>query len=895
MAEYTYLRRLLESPEISKSTPDDYWGIIAPEDITLKFSNADGYFTDLIQVEELRNKMVRVRRWDPNESGSHKLILEVFGKVVSYSLSDVAEITISSAINDKLQKQYPSKIYEQKDWTESRPNIWNPEDDIGKPYPLIFGRADRVPLLYVHCDMTNNRYDYIVGVGPIKSVQAVYSNGLKVTATNYTVFDGTQATPYPGYAFIRFVSTVTQGGVTYTCKLRHTSSSTNQPGIGVRWATYWTVYGTGGNPWVTATKYMDGREQRDGNGSLYKFTADVYGLTLGGTDESRNFATVIQHFLSNSTWGMGEAVSLASFTQAAADLDAIGTYYCDGHVISQRSGSDILNDLLFAARGRLLLNDSGEWELTIDKIITDKSAYFGSGEGTWENIAEVSNYSKTPTNEALKKVILRYRYNEGESEYSYKYERDVFDFGEEREFESPFIRNHTTADKLICYLQKRAQYRDTRITLLVGIEGRFLEEGQVIDLQVPRFSIEAEFQIASIARRINDFNLDLVSHNNLMHVYTAGTLNVDPIPQATQPAAGPKDLKDPDAPYYEAPKTPVSIGGISWEYLVAGTGEVTARLLGQAFKHPDDINFSHMLVGIRMHDSAVSAYRWFDGYEYDHSTHEWRALLDFPASGFDGLGVFLEGTGGVTNYFDAQVVSVNIFGRRSAAASFLNEKIGYKDAVVGSTPIVPTKISSITVSNSFKNFTWYWTPCAVLDIKDYHIQIDDEPTFSSPRLIDTFVKSNSFAYTTAIAYGSNIYFRVRPRNTTCVEAWQGVNNWTDLTTVVSNTINIPDDSLTGLMIAPAVAGTGLTQDGSGNLQVNPDGTTIEVSGDTFRVKADGIGADQIADDAVTEAEIRFGSTATGASAGADTLPANPIGFINVDIGGTIRRIPYYGT
>jgi hypothetical protein len=38
-----------------------------------------------------------------------------------------------------------------------------------------------------------------------------------------------------------------------------------------------------------------------------------------------------------------------------------------------------------------------------------------------------------------------------------------------------------------------------------------------------------------------------------------------------------------------------------------------------------------------------------------------------------------------------------------------------------------------------------------------------------------------------------------------------------------------------------------------------------------------------------------GGTSTTASAGAQTLPSNPVGFLNVQIAGTNRRIPYYAT
>ena len=39
--------------------------------------------------------------------------------------------------------------------------------------------------------------------------------------------------------------------------------------------------------------------------------------------------------------------------------------------------------------------------------------------------------------------------------------------------------------------------------------------------------------------------------------------------------------------------------------------------------------------------------------------------------------------------------------------------------------------------------------------------------------------------------------------------------------------------------------------------------------------------------------MSFGTTATTATAGAATLPAAPVGFIEVNIAGTIRKLPYY--
>jgi hypothetical protein len=294
------------------------------------------------------------------------------------------------------------------------------------------------------------------------------------------------------------------------------------------------------------------------------------------------------------------------------------------------------------------------------------------------------------------------------------------------------------------------------------------------------------------------------------------------------------------------------------------------------------------------------------GTEYDRPNQKWRVNLDFPASGLVTTDANFVGGGGKFLEFDAQVYSVNTFGRMSAAVSYPGEDIPYKTVDVGTVPSVPLKITgSITSYNMFKNIVFYWNECTTVDKMDYRIQVSPNADYSSP-IVNQIVDSNTFAFTTSVAYATTLYVRVRPRNTSYVEAWTGdaTGNWLTGSTVVTASTNIPDDSVTAAMIYSDVAGVGLVPNGTtGALDVNPDGTTIETSGDTFRVKDGGISegklgtgavtVNKIGDDQVTEAKIRFGSTATGATAGADTLPANPVGFVNVDIAGTVRKIPYY--
>jgi len=256
-------------------------------------------------------------------------------------------------------------------------------------------------------------------------------------------------------------------------------------------------------------------------------------------------------------------------------------------------------------------------------------------------------------------------------------------------------------------------------------------------------------------------------------------------------------------------------------------------------------------------------YKWQDCYEYDHATNEWRVVIYMPASTYPGGGAF-EGSGGAYLYFDAAAKSVNTFGKDSALRTFSHEVIPYKD-------VAPTNsFSSITTSNALKIITWSWAASTLVDLKDYHVQIDDDSGFGSP-LIDTVTQNNNSTYATSLAYGATIYFRVRVRNTTLIEAAAYVST----SSTVSATL--PDDSVSKASIASDVPGVGMSQAAGGELDVNYDNSTIGINGsDQLYVKADGI----------TETQIRW---STGSA-----VPTDPTvqGSILVDVNGTIVKVPY---
>jgi hypothetical protein len=68
------------------------------------------------------------------------------------------------------------------------------------------------------------------------------------------------------------------------------------------------------------------------------------------------------------------------------------------------------------------------------------------------------------------------------------------------------------------------------------------------------------------------------------------------------------------------------------------------------------------------------------------------------------------------------------------------------------------------------------------------------------------------------------------------------------------TTQIANDAVTKDKIAADVAGNGLGQNADGSLEIKPDGTTLELSGDTVRIKDLGVATGKLANNAVTSAK-----------------------------------------
>lgn len=479
-----YVGAIMSTPSLSKSLSDLYWGIATKQDITFSFVPEYDYdvipsydsWVKILADYEVRGIGVKLLRYGQNDGTT----FEAYGIITSYNLLDSCDITMSLGEFPEMRTMLPLRLCAETDFADDRPKsamLIRPASGQGKAYPLLFGRCRKVPLIPIYFKYTETKYfDYIIGYGPIQSVETVYRNKRVVNATEYEFHDGS-ASPYQGYAFIRFPL-----------------------------------------------------EQKDSGGSEYELCADVNGLLMGGVQAERSPVRIIQNLLTNSSWGLGGTVNEVYFNAAQQECSNL---YVDGYVDSQKSAQDTLNELLSLCRGALDRDANGHWIISVDMVAKDYvSASFGSGDDFWENIINISSNSKTAYADASKKFVLKYKIDPWKNEYRCKIEYQALPFGEERIIESAFIRDHVMADMLCQLRQKEQTYGDHKIEFSAGIEARHLMAGNVISVNVPRLGISGSFMVESASRQGPQVSIKARSYSQDMYSYTMGVLPDDPYPDS---------------------------------------------------------------------------------------------------------------------------------------------------------------------------------------------------------------------------------------------------------------------------------------------------------------------------------------------------------------------------
>ena len=481
-----YVGTIIDPPEVTKSLSGIFYGVEQGEPVTVRLSDADTNidktWSELVATRELRGKPALIKRYDDIDGMTY----EFRGKISDYNLEKGSiQFTIESRDDEILDTLLPKAVVTTDLFHDTAL-------DVGAPVNLCFGWCRDVFLPNIKNDTQNNHYDYLIGYGEIEDVWedaangiGVKRNGVIVNTAEYTIYNGSQGTPYPGYAFIRFI-----------------------------------------------------KEQIDFGGTYYSLTADIKGLILDITTAQRNPAMVIQYLLNNSIWGLNDSVDTNSFVTASEDL-ALLLLYCGGASTQQQQTRDILDKILFQCRGSLERNAAGGWTISIDapKI---SSGNFGDNDGYYNNVNVIS-VNSPPVNQCFKKVIVQYAYNQNQASPYYSLELSVRDgFGVEHTEELPFVYDVDTAKLVLSYLKNRSIY-DKMVEVEAGMDGRKLKRGDIISLTAPLFGFTAkQFKIDQCTRGISNFRW-------ILREYDAAIFNEETITSPTARTMNTKSTVGPQS------------------------------------------------------------------------------------------------------------------------------------------------------------------------------------------------------------------------------------------------------------------------------------------------------------------------------------------------------------
>ena len=654
-----YERRLLNGMDITRQLSDAFFQSMPNQTVTLEIDNADGYFSTLDDGgEEFRGKEVLIKRYDSYDTsetgygeggygkggygGATPLpTFEFRGKITSVNLLDKASFEVLLNDTDPLQTKLPKKVLEDGDFGGTGERIvaaYRPSQDLGKPYPILFGHSKKVRCLALYFDPVADTYDFLIGYGTIASNNTnktstvnVYRAKKLVTSTEYTIYDGSQGIPYSGYAFIRFT-----------------------------------------NP-----QYV-----YDTSGSFYEIEVDAYGLEMGGSNEQRNFVTVIKNILADTTWGLSETVNATSFTQGA---NYVTNLLCDGDIGGngqQVTAQSIINQLRYDCRAELNTNESGEWVIDVDHYQSWIDAYFGSGDGYYENIISINRNAYVRTSETVKNYIIKYGKNRWTDEYKYENTRTVNTFGEDQTVENDFIRNHETADRISCYYQRKLQYGKQQLDLDVGMAAEQLKENNIISVNIPRLKRNGSYRVLENRKKLSNFSLNNESYNEAIYTYATGNI----------PAEG---ISDEEADYSKTePETPTALTLVSSGTYQASDGTTVAYAEFSAIRPSK--NFARMLYGYKQYNIDIP-YTYVIG-NLDTGT-TWKGKIDGLVPGLA---------------YDFCARAENSFGMKSALATLLN-KTAPGDTTAPSAPV------GLAITAGLRSNIIDWTDSTARDLKDYGV------------------------------------------------------------------------------------------------------------------------------------------------------------------------------
>lgn len=573
----------IKSPDttIVQSMTDVFYGIQEGARATFNCSNVDRV---LDPATDYRGLPALLRHYDRE---TNDVTTELSGIVLEIQYpGDDAIITIGSHHDGLFDTLLPTQVVDVATLEFAT------SQDAGIPLPVIFGKNVVIRPTYVADDsVTQSPYgfDYIVGYDADLRVETVFTDvdedqaglerlGVYRTAPGTPVYASTSSFTVTGdqakaYGLVTPGGTVI-GGMPLRC---HTTASGTATWLYTALAGY-----SGGTASGTVTVYDpifdsglhsveiggDFNIIRDGyvnveinptEGIQADFTAiRLYFPERGGlivqvsNPDLTNPAAVIAQIMTNDIWGLSsvtpQGLDGASFIQASIDFTDAGLDEAVAGALggdrAQRTARDVLNEILMMRGARLTYSATlMQWVLEVDTAPAAATLTFSLGDGLANNIKRINSYGYVPLSQAVRNFVVAFespgraravlsRYVPGT--YRQRATVAVSGLGRDRTITSPWIRTQQIASRVAYYMAKKLQAAERPLSITVGQEGRQLQLGDLIHVEITDHGIDADYQVVGIARSLIETTLTLHVSTPEAYTFDADQVVITDAPQESE-------------------------------------------------------------------------------------------------------------------------------------------------------------------------------------------------------------------------------------------------------------------------------------------------------------------------------------------------------------------------
>lgn len=455
---YQWTSRIISVEGNVVTKPDLHTGKIIFSPLTVTLDNTDGVFTTLYHSTEARGGELLHRLYDLDGSAA-------IGSMKAYVITDV-KITRSECVVTATPYS-PGAFDVTIPKASIQADVFGDsidESSIGKPIGTWFGLCNNVPLYSIYEGGTGDDYvhDFLIGYGTILATTSATTitsdDGTSIRTldiSEYTVYDGSQASPYPGYAFVRF-----------------------------------------------------NREQRDGSGRLCTLQATFNGIYYAGDYNTANPVRILQLFLSNATWGLGLTVNATSFNNAATMFDN-DDYWVAGGFNAFCKASEWIDLLLAACRFSVLLPGSGSGiEIVCPAQINTVSAYF-----TKYNMISPT-LKKRNSDDYINTIKCNYKYDLTDDIYTSVTVATGNSFGLTEDLYSPFTVSAAAALAIATEIKNRFLYQDNILEFECGQDGYGLDVGDIVSVTYDDYGLDGNlFEVVEIEKTLDRVRIKAASYS----------------------------------------------------------------------------------------------------------------------------------------------------------------------------------------------------------------------------------------------------------------------------------------------------------------------------------------------------------------------------------------------